>query len=159
MLTKTREDYLETVLELTEETGEVRITDLAFALGCRLPTVTRTVQAMVAGGWLLHESRGGVRLTRAGRQRALELSRRHDLTVRFLIQVLGLLPEAAESEAHRLEHGLSPLACDRLRAWLEHLDSLDPSVRRAALDFEGREKDPVHLSADAPEVRPAGPSP
>ena len=149
MLTNTREDYLETVLKLTERAGEVRVTDLALALGCRLPTVTRTVQAMVAGGWLLHESRQGIRLTRQGRHTALELTRRHDLTVRFLIQVLGFAPEAAEAEARRLEHGLSPVACDRLRAWLDHFDRLDPSVRRAALEFPNRDQETAQSASDA----------
>lgn len=143
MLTKTREDYLEAVLNFTERAGEVRITDLANTLGCRLPTVTRTVQAMVADGWLLHEARKGVRLTRHGRAVALELAHRHDVTVRFLTLVLGFAPEAAEAEARRLEHGFSAFCYDRFRAWLEHLESLHPSVRRAALDFPGRDEAPA----------------
>ncbi len=156
MLTHTREDYLETVLKLSEKAGDVRITDLALALGCRLPTVTRTVQAMVAGGWLLHESRQGVRLTRPGRLIALELTRRHDLTVRFLVGVLGFLPEAAEVEARRLEHGLSPVACERLRAWLDHLERLEPAARRAALEYRSREQGRSDGAFDASEVGSAG---
>lgn len=143
LLTKTREDYLETVLRLSQEMAEVRITDLAGALGCRLPTVTRTVQIMAADGWLLHETRKTVKLSRQGRQAAFELAGRQQLALRFLTLVMGLPLETAQLEAQRLKHGLSPGVSARLRAWLGHLEDLEPSARQAALQYSLDPDDPA----------------
>jgi Mn-dependent DtxR family transcriptional regulator len=156
MLTAIQEDYLEMILRITQIEGEVRITDLAKRLGCKLPTVTRTVRRMVLLGVVAHESRGTVNLTRSGRAAAEELVHRHEDLVRFLNVVLGLLPDQAEKDACQLEHGLSPLAAARLHRFLLHLDKLETEPRRLTLEFPGREQDELPDFHSLPATRAAG---
>ena len=129
-LTSTHEDYIEAVFR--RAAGEplgVRITDLAGDLGCRLPTVTRTVRRLSDQGYFAHKTRGRVRLTSKGTALAREVAHRHDDTVAFLEEVLGLPREVAEDDACRLEHGLSRMAAERLHGLLEYLAGLSPRER------------------------------
>jgi DtxR family Mn-dependent transcriptional regulator len=59
-----------------------------------------------------------VRLTGRGRTEALRVIRRHRLVETFLVDVLGMPPDAVHQEAHRLEHALSDEVVERLDAWL-----------------------------------------
>lgn len=156
MLTPTQEDYLEAIYNISRVRGDVRVTELAVLLGCRLPTVTRTLKKMVELGLLVHESRKAIRLSRQGRLTAEQLAGRHLDLGRFLTQVLGLSPGHADRDACRLEHGLSPLAAERLRGWLSHLDSLTPAVRELALQFPGRDVDTLHEFHALSECKPDG---
>lgn len=130
-LTSTQEDYIETVFRLTRQSGAgVRITDLAVQLGCRLPTVTRTVRLLADLGYFDHESRGLVHLSGRGRTIAEEIVHRHDDVVSFLQLVLGLPSAVAESDACQIEHGLSPLAAERLHVFLNYVESMPLEERK-----------------------------
>src|SRR3990172_4366263 len=90
-LTPTHEDYIEAVYRRhARAPSGVRITDLARDLGCRLPTVTRTVRHLTDHGLLRHEARGRVHLSPAGRTLAREIAHRHDDVAAFLSELLGL---------------------------------------------------------------------
>ena len=52
-LTAIQEDYLETIYRLSRDRVAVRTTDVAERLGCRLPTVTRTVRKIVQAGFVV----------------------------------------------------------------------------------------------------------
>jgi DtxR family Mn-dependent transcriptional regulator len=138
MLTATQEDYLEAIFRITRSERDVHASELASRLGCKLPTVTRTVQRLAELGFVSHESRGTVDLTRTGRSTAEHLVHRHEDLVRFLSDVLGLSQEHAEQDACQLEHGMSALASQRLHQWLIHLDGLSSEDAAAALNFAGR---------------------
>jgi len=137
-LTAIQEDYLEVVYHLSEESvgGEgARATDIAERLGCRLPTVTRTIQKMVDLGVFEHEARGLVCLTELGRSIAQDIAHRHTDTVAFLVEILGLTKGQAERDACQIEHGLSPLAAQRLHEFLEYFKDLEPAERRVFTAF------------------------
>lgn len=133
MMTSVREDYIEIVFRAQQgsEAEGMRVTDLAEALGCRLPTVTRTVRSLADEGYLAHESRGLVRLTQKGLDVARDIAHRHDDVVAFLTLVLGLSSEQADADACQIEHGLSPLAAERLHAFLNYVDDLPQRDRQA----------------------------
>lgn len=131
-LTSTQEDYIEAVyrrLEAEEASEGVRVTDLADDLGCRMPTVTRTVRLLVEEGYFDQEPRGLIRLTRKGRNLAEEIVHRHDDVVAFLTLVLGLTEEEAQADACRIEHGLSPVTAQRFHAFLDYFEGLSPKER------------------------------
>lgn len=129
-LTPAQEDYIEAVYRRLRETPEgVRVTDLAADFGCRLPTVTRTVRALAAQGYLEHESRRLVRLTAAGLVMARDIAHRHDDVVSLLEVVLGLPPDRAEADACQIEHGLSKQAADALHALLNYIEALPAAER------------------------------
>jgi DtxR family Mn-dependent transcriptional regulator len=134
-LTVAQQDYLEVIHGLSTEESGVRTTDIAERLSCRLPTVTRTVRKMSELGLVEHESRGLVSLTRKGQSAARDLAHRHADTAAFLREILGLTATQAEHDACQIEHGLSPLAAQRLHEFLEYFEQLGDSQRAVVTAF------------------------
>jgi len=134
-LTVSQEDYLEVIHDLSPDGSGVRTTDIAERLSCRLPTVTRTIRRMAELGLVEHESRGLISLTRKGQSAARELAHRHADSVAFLTDILGLTPQQAERDACQIEHGLSPLAAQRLHEFLEYFNQLDESKQTIITEF------------------------
>ncbi len=134
-ITPIQEDYLEAIYRLSLDAAGVRTTDLADRLACKLPTVTRTVRRMAQAGFIEHESRGLIRLTPMGLRAAENLTHRHADTVTFLTEILGMTVDDAEVDACQIEHGLSPLAAQRLHEFLEYVGQLTPSQREVITQF------------------------
>ena len=156
-LTPTQEDYLVTIYRLDQPRGAgVRATDIAGRLGCRLPTVTRTVRRLAELGYLDHLSRGLVRLTAKGRRAAEELAHRQRDTISFLTQVLGVDHAQAQVDACRIEHGLSPLASQRLHEFLNYIEGLDAPGRALIEEFARRRSEVAPDFAHLPERKPSG---
>ncbi len=118
MATATLEEYLETIYKLSEK-GPVRPTPIAEALGVSGPTVTVTLKRLEAAGYVGRDD-GDVVLTDAGRILALDIVRRHRISERFLVDVLGLPWDEAHEDACRLEHALSPRVLEALEVFLEN---------------------------------------
>jgi DtxR family Mn-dependent transcriptional regulator len=106
-LIDTTEMYLRTILEL-EEDGVVpmraRIVEL---LGQAGPTVSQTISRMQRDGLVELASDRSLRLTPAGRERAVSVLRRHRLAERLLVDVIGLDLHLVHAEACRWEHVMS----------------------------------------------------
>lgn len=100
------EDYVEVVLDLIDESGEARMSDIADKLGVAHPTVAKALNRLKREGLVELRSYKPVKLTDAGLALALECRRKHRTVVRFLV-VLGQDPEAAELEAEGIEHHVS----------------------------------------------------
>ena len=64
-----------------------------------------------------------IELTPVGVTRAQEVVRRHRLAERLLVDVLDVPLERAESEAHSLEHGISPSLLARIEEKLGYPDA------------------------------------
>ncbi|MHB9002506.1 MAG: metal-dependent transcriptional regulator [Coriobacteriia bacterium] len=120
MATATLEEYLEAIYKLSEK-GAVRPTQLASALDVSGPTVTATLHRLVTAGFITRED-GDVVLTGAGRSLALDIIRRHRLSERFLVDVLGLPWDEAHEDACMLEHALSPRVLEALEVYLNNPD-------------------------------------
>ena len=70
MFRKTTEDYLKTILGMTENSGGVRNTDLAKKLGIKKPSVTAAVKRLEEEGYVSHNDNGLITLTSSGVPRA-----------------------------------------------------------------------------------------
>ena len=120
------DDYLKAILELGGATEEqVAGWALAVHLGVRAASVTGMLQKLAAQrpSYVKYEKHRGVRLTPAGKMRALEVQRHHRLLERFLHDVLDYSWDEVHEEAERLEHYISERLEDRIAAKLG-----DPSV-------------------------------
>ncbi len=106
--TATTEEYLEAIYMLADEGQTVLSVRLSEILHVTRPTVTATLKRLVRDGLVKFGTRKEVLLTPKGREKAEKLMRRHRLVERWLTDVLGLGWAAADAEAHRLEHALSP---------------------------------------------------
>ena len=119
--TESVDDYLKAVFELAGP-AEERVTSNALAqhLGVRAASVTGMLQKLAAQkpSFVKYEKHHGVRLTTAGRMRALEVLRHHRLLERFLHDFLDYSWDEVHDEAERLEHFISEKLEDRIAARL-----------------------------------------
>ena len=123
------EEYLESLYEFWEDdnSGIVRTSSLAEALGVRQATVTGMVQRLAAKGLVDYEAYKGVTLTADGMRIGKTMKRRHRLLECLLIDVMGFRGDAHEA-ACRMEHAID----DELEVTLDVLlghPSHDPSGR------------------------------
>lgn len=121
MASRAKEDYLKAIYELEEKVGVAKTSRLANRLGVRAATVTEMVQRLSKEPeqTITYKHHQGVRLTPAGRRKAVEMVRRHRLLETFLHQTLGLSWDEVHREAEVLEHHLS----DRVTEAIDrHLD-------------------------------------
>ena len=108
------EDYLETILRLSEMPRGARTGDIAEALDVQPSTVSSALHSLQEQGLLDYEPYGAVSLTPRGRQVAEDISGRHVALRRFYTETLGLDPEEAEMAACGMEHDATPLVIDRI---------------------------------------------
>ncbi len=108
------EDYLETILRLSETPRGARTGDIAEALEVQPSTVSSALKSLKEQGLLDYEPYGVAGLTPRGRRVAEDISGRHVLLRRFIVETLGLTREEAEHTACAMEHDITPLVLDRL---------------------------------------------
>jgi DtxR family Mn-dependent transcriptional regulator len=115
------DDYLKAILELSgPEEQRVSSNALAEHLNVRAASVTGMLQKLAAQrpSFVRYEKHHGVRLSEAGKRRALEVLRHHRLLERFLHEFLGYSWDEVHEEAERLEHFISERLEDRIAAKL-----------------------------------------
>lgn len=100
------EDYLEAILILRQEKGNVRSIDVAQQLGFSKPSVSRAMSILRTNGYIEMEKSGAITLTPEGEKVASTIYERHRLLTSWLI-TLGVTPEVAAKDACRIEHDLS----------------------------------------------------
>ncbi len=107
LLSATVEEYLETIYNMSME-GELVIgARLAEKFRVSAPTVTEMLKRLSRDGYVEMDSRRHVSLTEAGNRAAEAVLRRHRLTERFLVDMLGMQWHQVHEEACRLEHFIS----------------------------------------------------
>lgn len=101
------EDYLEAILQLENDAGQVRSVDVANKLSVTRPSVNKAIAALKEEGLVTQELYGNISLTPKGREYAKEVMERHCTLRDFLKTVLGVDDENAEADACRMEHIIS----------------------------------------------------
>lgn len=117
-LSESSEMYLQIIWKLTENGGEVSITDIARALGHSLSTVSERVVRLTKAGFLRHRWREQVTMTHKGRKIACSIIRKRRLLKTFLFQMAGYGIQELHQEACRLEHVISERLADALETML-----------------------------------------
>lgn len=116
-LSATIEDYLSLIFVLERDNEPVIGARLAELLSVTPPTVTNALKRMTRDGWVV-TSKKGFRLTKAGRESARTVVRRHMLTEWMMIKRLPW--SKLHQEAHNLEHAISTEAETALLEELGH---------------------------------------
>ena len=123
-LIDTTEMYLRTIYELEEEGIVPLRARIAERLGHSGPTVSQTVARMERDGLLALAGDRHLELSVEGRQKAVRVMRKHRLSERLLVDVLGLEWEYVHEEACRWEHVVSERVERKILALLgEHRES------------------------------------
>jgi DtxR family transcriptional regulator, Mn-dependent transcriptional regulator len=113
-LTKSVEDYLKAIYQLSPEGRPASTSEIAHLLALSPPSVTGMVKRLSEHGLLDHIPYRGVQLTGEGRRAALRMIRRHRLLEAYLVEFLGYSWDAVHDEAERLEHAVSDTMVERM---------------------------------------------
>ena len=119
-LIDTTEMYLRTILELEEEAIVPLRARISERLGHSGPTVSQTVGRMERDGLVVVSDDRSLELTDNGRQKAVDVMRKHRLAERLLSDVIGLDWAYVHEEACRWEHVMSEQVERRLVELLGH---------------------------------------
>ncbi len=119
-LSATVEEYLETIYNMSAEDEMVIGARLADKFRVSAPTVTEMLKRLVRDGYITMDQKRVVSLTEAGYSAAEAVLRRHRLTERFLVDMLGMQWHQVHEEACRLEHFISGAVEARVISSLNH---------------------------------------
>lgn len=107
MLYQSGEDYLETILLLQKEKGNVRSIDIAVKLGFSKPSISRAMSNLKKDGYIEMDTKGLITFTDKGLATANKIYTRHNVIMEFLIKTLGIDEVTAEEDACKIEHIIS----------------------------------------------------
>ena len=113
------EDYLESIMMLSDGARGVRVTEVSKALGVTKPSVTAALKKLAQDGLVNHERYGYVELTAEGEAIAENIFRRHEALRHFLADILNVAPQIAAEDACKMEHHLSSTTMERLIKFVE----------------------------------------
>ncbi|MDO4261534.1 MAG: metal-dependent transcriptional regulator [Eubacteriales bacterium] len=108
------EDYLEAILVLSRELGNVRSIDVANYMGYSKPSISVAMKRLRENGFVSTDDHGNLMLTGAGLSIALKIYERHLVLSRFLISI-GVDEEIAKKDACRMEHVISDESFEKLK--------------------------------------------
>lgn len=100
------ENYLETILILSQSGEPVRSIDIANRLSVTKPSVSVAMKNLRENGYILMDSNGYLSLTDKGMEIAKTMYERHTLLSDWLIS-LGVNRDIAIEDACRIEHVIS----------------------------------------------------
>lgn len=100
------EDYLERILILQEEKGEVRSIDIAHDMGFSKPSISVAMKKLKEAGLIIIDKNGFISLTKEGHVIADKVYERHTVLKKILIDI-GVDPKQAEKDACKVEHVIS----------------------------------------------------
>jgi DtxR family Mn-dependent transcriptional regulator len=134
MLTRKGEDYLEAILNVTEDKGYSKIKDIAVTLGVKPPSVIEMVKKLDKMGFVIYRKYDGITLTEKGREIALIIKDRHD-TLKAFLEIIKVPEKIAEKDACTMEHELNAITTKQVKnlvifvksapeypQWLEHFE-------------------------------------
>jgi DtxR family Mn-dependent transcriptional regulator len=124
-LTRSVEDYLKAIYQLSPEGRPASTSEIANLLALSAPSVTGMVKRLSEHGLLEHIPYKGVQLTEEGRRAALRMVRRHRLIEAYLVEFLGYSWDTVHEEAERLEHAVSDTMIERMAGALGN-PAVDP---------------------------------
>lgn len=105
-LYESSEDYLESILVLTNKNGSVKSIDVVNDLHFSKPSVSVAMKKLRDNGYINIDKKGLITLTEEGYRVASKIYERHLLLTKLFVS-LGVDEETARKDACRVEHDLS----------------------------------------------------
>jgi DtxR family Mn-dependent transcriptional regulator len=143
------DDYLKAIFQLSGRLErQVSSTEIAVHLTITAASVTNMLQKLAAQEppLVAYKKHHGVKLSKAGKKRALEIIRHHRLLETFLHEILDYPWDEVHQEAERLEHFISERFEERIAAKLGNPE-FDPHGHAIpALDGSLPSQEPQSLS-------------
>jgi len=114
--TVAEQEYLEVMFWIDEAGLPMTGANIARAMQLSAPTVHEMVGRLIKDGYIDRNKDKSLFFTEDGRERASYIVRRHRMIERFLTDVLGIPWDEVHEEAERIEHAMSPVLEERMRA-------------------------------------------
>ena len=114
---ESREDYLESILMLKGQKGNVRSIDIAEHFNYSRPSISRAMSILKTDGLITMDRNGYIELTNEGLKVASAVYTRHNILISFL-GLLGISEKTAEADACRIEHVLSQESINRIEEFV-----------------------------------------
>ena len=108
------EDYLEAILVLSRELGNVRSIDVANYLEYSKPSVSVAMKRLRENGFVTLDEHGNLILTGSGLSIALKIYERHLVISQFLISI-GVDEAIAKKDACRMENVISDESFEKIK--------------------------------------------
>lgn len=108
------EDYLETILILSQKLAAVRSIDIATELNYSKPSVSVAIKNLKNRNYISVSDEGYIHLTETGREIAEKVYECHRLLTDWLVH-LGVDPEVAAVDACKMEHDISPESYEAMK--------------------------------------------
>jgi DtxR family Mn-dependent transcriptional regulator len=121
-MTKSLEDYLETVYMLISEGRPAQVSDVAKNLSVKMPSVVKAIHELKRLGLVTQEPYSNIELPEKGRKAARHVLNRHTLIRSFLLK-LGVSEDAADRDACQMEHILSEETFEKIKTFTERHQS------------------------------------
>ncbi len=112
------EDYLESILVLSQKGGGVRSVDIAARLGVSKPSVSHAMKLLREDGYIAMDRYGTVTLLEKGAEIANRIYERHTVLTKML-EGLGVPSDIARVDACKMEHDISPESFERIKQHLK----------------------------------------
>lgn len=120
MINESAENYLETILELSQILPVVRSVDIANELGYKKSSVSVAMKNLREKEHITVTDAGFIYLTESGKAIAEMIHERHELLTAWLTS-LGVPEEIASDDACKLEHVLSKESFDAIKKHAQKL--------------------------------------
>ena len=112
------ENYLEAILILKKEKGNVRSIDIANDLGVTKPSVSVAMKSFREEGYITVDENGSIELTEKGMEIANRVYERHEIIAKALMAI-GVSKETAYEDSCKIEHCISKESFDKLKEFLQ----------------------------------------
>ena len=118
------ENYLEAILILKKEKGNVRSIDIANDLGVTKPSVSVAMKSFREEGYITVDENGSIELTEKGMEIANRVYERHEIIAKALMAI-GVSKETAYEDSCKIEHDISNETFKKLKTFLKKTQPTD----------------------------------
>ena len=122
MLTRKVEDYLEAILNVTEDKGYVRTKDIAKKLGVTSPSVVEMMKKLDSMKYVDYRKYDGVTLTPDGKIVATAVKERHNI-IRAFLKIINVPQQIANKDACTIEHNLNPKTIEQIKKLVDFVET------------------------------------
>ena len=121
MITRSEENYIKAILSINlEKNSIVSTNEIANTLDTSAASVTEMIKKLQEKKLVIYEKYKGVKLSKAGRIKAIEILRKHRLWETFLVNNLDFSWGEVHDVAEQLEHIKSKKLTDKLDHFLNY---------------------------------------
>lgn len=121
-LSSNMEDYLETIIMLSEQNKVVRVKDIAKKLNIKMPSVTAALNKLKDANLIEYEKYGFIELTSDGESIAQRVYNRHNCLNNFFNKFLLLNAIESDKEACKVEHNIQTTTCIKIHKLMDFFE-------------------------------------